>query len=61
MKEWLQITGAVLLVLILAPFAIVGLVILGVVSMVFMAAVFFLAAIFTIVDLCVDLWKGVIR
>lgn len=48
----------VLLVLILAPFAIVGRVILEVVHLLFIAVLFFLAAGMTIVDLCFDLFKG---
>lgn len=61
MKEWLQITGIVLLVLILAPFAIVAKVIEIVVQVAFLTFVFCLAAGLTIVDFCVDLFKGAKR
>lgn len=61
MKEWLQITGAVLLVLILAPFAIVLKVIEIVVLGVLLTFFFCLAAGLIIVDFCVDLFKGAKR
>lgn len=61
MKEWLQITGIVLLVLILAPFAILSKVIEIVAQEVFLTFLFCLAAGLTIVDLCLDLFKGVRR
>jgi hypothetical protein len=46
------------LLVLLAPFAIVGRVILEVVHLLFIAVLFFLAAGMTIVDLCFDLFKG---
>lgn len=58
MKEWLQITGIVLLVLIIAPFAILAKVIEVVVQVVCLTFLFCLAAGLTLVDLCVDFFKG---
>lgn len=58
MKEWLQITGIVLVVLILAPIAIVVKVIEIVVQGALLTFLFCLAAGLTIVDLCIDLFKG---
>lgn len=61
MKEWLQITGIVLVVLILVPIAIVVKVIEIVAQGVLLSFLFCLAAGLTIVDLCIDLFKGVKR
>lgn len=61
MKECLQITGIVLVVLILAPIAIVVKVIEIVVQGALLTFLLFLAAGLTIVDLCIDLFKGVKR
>ena len=54
----LKTVGAFVLLVLLAPFAIVGRVILEVVHLLFIAVLFFLAAGMTIVDLCFDLVKG---
>lgn len=54
----LKTIGAFVLLVLLAPFAIVGRVILEVVHLLFIAVLFFLAAGMTIVDLCLDLFKG---
>ena len=54
----LKTVGAFVLLVLLAPFAIVGRVILEVVHLLFIAALFVLAAGMTIVDLCLDLFKG---
>jgi hypothetical protein len=54
----LKTVGAFVLLVLLAPFAIVGRVILEVVQLLFIAVLFFLAAGMTIVDLCLDLFKG---
>ena len=54
----LKTVGAFVLLVLLAPFAIVGRVILEVVHLLFIAVLFFLAAGMTIVDLCFDLCKG---
>lgn len=54
----LKTVGAFVLLVLLAPFAIVGRVILEVVHLLFTAVLFFLAAGMTIVDLCLDLFKG---
>lgn len=54
----LKTVGAFVLLVLLAPFAIVGRVILEVVHLLFIAVLFFLAAGMTIVDLCLDLFKG---
>lgn len=61
MSEDLKTVGAFVLLVLLAPFAIVGRVILEVVHLLFIAVLFFLAAGMTIVDLCLDLFKGVKR
>ena len=61
MSEDLKTVGAFVLLVLLAPFAIVGRVILEVVHLLFIAVLFFLAAWMTIVDLCFDLFKGVKR
>lgn len=58
MSEDLKTVGAFVLMVLLAPFAIVGRVILEVVHLLFIAVLFFLAAGMTIVDLCLDLFKG---
>lgn len=58
MSEDLKTVGAFVLLVLLAPFAIVGRVILEVVHLLFIAVLFFLAAGMTIVDLCFDLFKG---
>ena len=58
MSEDLKTVGAFVLLVLLAPFAIVGRVILEVVHLLFIAVLFFLAAGMTIVDLCIDLFKG---
>lgn len=58
MSEDLKTVGAFVLLVLLAPFAIVGRVILEVVHLLFIAVLFFLAAGMTIVDLCLDLFKG---
>ena len=58
MSEDLKTVGAFVLLVLLAPFAIVGRVILEVVHLLFIAVLFFLAAGMTIVDLCFDLVKG---
>lgn len=57
----LKTVGAFVLLVLLAPFAIVGRVILEVVHLLFITALFVLAAGMTIVDLCLDLFKGVRR
>ena len=57
MSEDLKTVGAFVLLVLLAPFAIVGRVILEVVHLLFIAVLFFLAAGMTIVDLCVDFFK----
>lgn len=54
----LKTIGAFVLLVLLAPFAIVGRVILEVVQLLFIAVLFFLAAGMTIADLCFDLFKG---
>lgn len=54
----LKTIGAFVILVLLAPFAIVGRVILEVVQLLFIAVLFFLAAGMTIVDLCLDLFKG---
>lgn len=54
----LKTVGAFGLLVLLAPFAIVGRVILEVVHLLFIAVLFFLAAGMTIVDICFDLVKG---
>jgi hypothetical protein len=54
----LKTVGAFVLLVLLEPFAIVGRVILEVVHLLFIAVLFFLAAGMTIVDLCLDLFKG---
>lgn len=58
MKECLQITGIVLVVLILVPIAIVVKVIEIVAQGVLLTFLLCLAAGLTIVDLCIDLLKG---
>lgn len=54
----LKTIGAFVLLVLLAPFAIVGRVILEVVQLLFIAVLFFFAAGMTIIDLCLDLFKG---
>lgn len=61
MKELLQITGFVLLVLIFVPFAILVKVIYIVANGALLTFIFCLAAVLAIVDLCIDLFKGVKR
>ena len=48
-----------MLLVLLAPFAIVGRVVFEAVRLLFFGVLFFVAAIFTVIDLCVDLAKGV--
>lgn len=54
----LKTVGAFVLLVLLAPFAIVGRVILEVVHLLFITVLFFFAAGMTIIDLCLDLFKG---
>ena len=58
MSEDLKTVGAFGLMVLLAPYATVGRVILEVVHLLFIAVLFFLSAGMTIVDLCFDLFKG---
>ena len=58
MQELKAIAGLVTLV-ILTPFVIVGRVVFEAVRLLFFGVLFFVAAIFTVIDLSVDLAKGV--
>lgn len=58
MRDDLHTVRDLFFMVLLAPFAIVGRVILEVVHLLFIAVLFFLAAGMTIVDLCFDLFKG---